>query len=589
MFECYRFACAVPPCRTADLAYNTSEILKLYLQAAENGASVVLFPALAVTGDNCGDLFDLPSFVSAAEEEVEKLASATSGKPTVMVVGTVWRDAGKCVEAAAVISDGRIIEVVTGSDVVFTNGKAGFGVSVNRALFAPADFVSPLAQVMLYPYSATDTFHTLAGRRTDYAALSRTLNCHCIACGSGATGSTASGVGAGQVLFAFDGKVTVENKPFSREPQIVYCDIDTSEVDCLANRNMTEYDGEFDVVEIGLETVNDLKHYPLTQYPFIPQDDAECASYTQSIIDIAAAALANRMQCSRSGKMVLGVSGGLDSTMALLTCVKCCELLDISTSSIVAVSMPGFGTSDRTKDNSLALAELCGAELRLIPITKAVTQHFADIGHDINDTDVVYENSQARERTQILMDIANGCGGLVIGTGDLSETALGWCTYNGDQMSMYAVNAGIPKTLMRRVISEYAKKCSGELAAVLLDVCATPVSPELVPGKQHTEKIIGSYDLHDFYIWHFVKYGSSPEKLLALACKAFEGVYSKEFCLEVLEVFIRRFFTSQFKRAAVPDSPDVTGVTLAPGAWNMPSDVSPSFWLAEVGKLKNKN
>jgi NAD+ synthase (glutamine-hydrolysing) len=257
-----------------------------------------------------------------------------------MVVGTIWQDAGKCVEAAAVISDGKILEVVTGSDVVFTNGKAGFGVSVNRAPFAPAEPVSPLAQVMLYPYAATDTFHTVSERRTDYAALSRTLNCHCIACGSGATGSTASGVGAGQVIFAFDGKVTVENEPFLRKSQIVYCDIDTDEVNYLANRNMTEYDGEFEVVEIDFDAASDLKYYPLSQYPFIPQDDAECKKYTSSIIEISAAALANRMQCSRSGKMVLGVSGGLDSTMALLTCVKCCELLDIPTSSIVAVSMP---------------------------------------------------------------------------------------------------------------------------------------------------------------------------------------------------------------------------------------------------------
>ena len=587
MFECYRFACAVPSCRTADLAYNTSEISKLYNEAAESGASVVLFPALAVTGDACGDLFDIPSFAASVEEEVEKLAASTAGKSTIMVVGTIWRDAGKCVEAAAVIADGEILEVVTGSNVVFTNGTAGFGVSVGREPFAPAEPVSPFAQVMLFPYAANDTFHTVAERKIDYAALSRTLNCYCIACGSGATGSTASGVGAGQVLFAFDGKVTVENKPFSRESQIVYCDIDTSDVDYLANRNMTDYDGEFEVVETDIVPAPDLRFYPVTSHPFIPQDSAECAGYTASIIEISASALANRMQCSRSGKMVLGVSGGLDSTMALITCVRCCELLNIPASSIVAVSMPGFGTSDRTKDNSLALAELCGAELRFIPISEAVKQHFADIGHDPANTDVVYENSQARERTQILMDIANGCGGLVIGTGDLSEIALGWCTYNGDQMSMYAVNAGIPKTLMRRIITDYAAKCPKALADVLLDVCATPVSPELVPGKQHTEKIIGSYDLHDFYLWHFVKYGSSPEKLLALAAKAFEQVYTREFCLEVLEVFIRRFFTSQFKRTASPDFPDVTGVNLSTGFWNMPSDVSPAFWMAQVEKLKN--
>lgn len=588
MFECYRFACAVPLCRTADLAYNTSEILKLYNEAADNGASVVLFPALAVTGDGCGDLFDLPSFLAGVEESVEKLASSTAGKSAVMVVGTVWRDAGKSVEAAAVISDGEILEVVTGDDVVFTNGSAGFGVSVGREPFAPASAVSPLAQVMLYPYAGNDTFHTVAERRTDAAALSRTLNCHCIFCGSGPTGSTASGAGAGQVLFAFDGKVTVENKPFVRKSQVVYCDIDTERVDYLANRNMTEYDGEFELSEIDLVPAPDLRYYPVSSHPFIPQSDAECTAYTKSIIEISACALANRMTCSHSKKMVLGVSGGLDSTMALLTCLRCCELLDIPASSIVAVSMPGFGTSDRTRDNSLALAELCGAEVRCIPITAAVSRHFADIGHDPANTDVVYENSQARERTQILMDIANGCGGLVIGTGDLSEIALGWCTYNGDQMSMYAVNAGIPKTLMRRIITDYARECPEKLAGVLLDVCATPVSPELVPGKQHTEKIIGSYDLHDFYIWHFVKYGDSPEKLFALACKAFDGVYTPDFCLEVLEVFFRRFFTSQFKRTAVPDSPDVTGVTLAPGVWNMPSDVSPAFWMAQVEELKNR-
>ncbi len=588
MFECYRFACAVPLCRTADPEYNCARILELYNEAADNGASVVLFPALAVTGDGCGDLFDVPQFLSGVEQAVADLADATAGKSAIMVAGTVWRDAGKCVEAAAVIADGELIEVVTGDDVVFTNGKAGFGVSVNREPFSPASPVSPPAQVMLYPYAGTDTFHTTAERRIDAAALSRTLNCHCIFCGSGATGSTASGVGAGQVLFAFDGKVTTENKPFERKPQIVYCDIDTDDVDYLANRNMTEFDGEFECVDIELTASPDLKYYPVSAHPFIPQDETVCAEYARSIIEISAAALANRMELSHSKKMVLGVSGGLDSTMALITCIRCCELLGIPASSIVAVSMPGFGTSDRTRDNSLALAELSGAEVRCIPISAAVTQHFSDIGHDPANTDVVYENSQARERTQILMDIANGCGGLVIGTGDLSEIALGWCTYNGDQMSMYAVNAGIPKTLMRRIIAVHASGCPEKLAQVLLDVCDTPVSPELVPGKQHTEKIIGSYDLHDFYIWHFIKYGASAEKLFSLACKAFENVYTPEFCLEVLEVFFRRFFTSQFKRTAVPDSPDVTGVTLAPVAWNMPSDVSASFWLAEVEKLKNK-
>ena len=578
MSKYYRFACAVPQVVTADIAYNLAKISELYCQACENNAAAVLFPAQALCGYGCGELNNFPLLREQENDALNQLADMTKKYPSLLICGTSE-------DKTAVISDGKIF-FADSAATVFTDGKIKIAAAApyRRAFDAAENRAG--AHVMLFPYAQCDTFHTVNQRRTEFSFLSRSLNCCCIACGAGATNSTAAGVCAGQALAAFDGKVTAENRQFEREGQLLYCDISPERISYMRRRNMEFFDCADDEISVNIPTVEELEYTSVSKYPFIPEDAAELEKYADSIINISASALANRMVSSRSKKMVIGVSGGLDSTMALITCIECCRQLGMPHDCAVAVSMPGFGTSDRTKDNSLAIAKEFGTELRYIPITDAVSGHFRDIGHDPANTDVVYENSQARERTQILMDIANQCSGIVIGTGDLSEIALGWCTYNGDQMSMYAVNASIPKTLMRSVIRRYAALCSGTLAEKLIDICETPVSPELVPGKQFTEEIIGSYDLHDFFLWHFISYGDAPETIFSLACKAFANEYSKEQILGALEVFFRRFFVSQFKRSAMPDAPDVTGLEL--GSFSMPSDASGVVWNKAVADLKKQ-
>ena len=574
----YRFACAVPLVRTADISYNTQNIADLYRKAAENKAAAVLFPGAAIGGYGCGQLCDFSLFAEQENSALEELAKLTENYPSLLVLGT---SKGK----NAVLTDGQIF-FADSTKTVFTDGNIKIAAAYPERWRFDLVRNPSNADVILFPYAECDTYHSVKERRTEYAFLSKMLHCCCIACGAGATNSTAEGVCAGQALAAFDGKVTTENRQFEREPQLLYYDVAPSRIQYMRTRSMVFGADDFDGIPVELQTVDDLKYFSVSKYPFIPENASELSEYADNIIKTSACALANRMVTSYSKKMVLGVSGGLDSTMALITCIECCRQLGLPSDTIVAVSMPGFGTSDRTKDNSLAIAREAGAELRYIPITDAVNQHFKDIGHDPADTNVVYENSQARERTQILMDIANQCGGIVIGTGDLSEIALGWCTYNGDQMSMYAVNASIPKTLMRSVIRHYAASCAQVMAEKLIDICDTPVSPELVPGKQFTEEIIGSYDLHDFFIYNFIKYGDSPETLYMLACKAFAVDYTAEAILNALEVFFRRFFVSQFKRAAMPDAPDVTGIAL--GKFAMPSDAAGAVWNKAVSDLKNK-
>ena len=576
MNKYYRFACAVPQVRTADISYNLAKISELYCTAAGNGAAAVLFPAYAIGGYGCGELGNFPLFAAKEKEALEQLAGLTEKYPSLLICGI---DDGR----TAVLCGGEIF-FADSTSTVFTDGTIKIAAASSIRRMFDGERNNAGAHVILFPYAQNDTCYSVNERKTEFSFLSRMLNCCCIGCGAGATNSTASGVCAGQALTAFDGKVTAENRHFEMGSQLLYCDVSPERVEYIRHKNMEIFDCESTVIKAAMQTVENPEYMPVEKFPFIPQNESELHQYCDTVIKSAASALANRMITSFSKKMVLGVSGGLDSTMALIICVECCKLLGVPSDSVVAVSMPGFGTSDRTKDNSLAIAKEFGTCLKYIPITDAVNCHFKDIGHDPADTDVVYENSQARERTQILMDIANQCGGIVIGTGDLSEIALGWCTYNGDQMSMYAVNASIPKTLMRSIIQYYAAKCPDALAEKLIDICNTPVSPELVPGKQFTEEIIGSYDLHDFFLYNFLKYGDSPSVIFQLAVKAFEDTYSKERIFAALEVFFRRFFVSQFKRSAMPDAPDVTGLGL--GSFAMPSDAAGTVWNQEIDKLR---
>ena len=404
--------------------------------------------------------------------------------------------------------------------------------------------------------------------------------------------STTDMVFSGHLMIAENGSMIAENRQFNRESEIVYADVDVERLNMqrlsegsfqdFDSRNVYARAARFD----GLRGIDTLKYRFVSPTPFVPGNIETRDKSSTEIFNIQCAGLAKRLEASHSARAVIGLSGGLDSTLALLVVAETFKLLKRPAKDILALTMPGFGTTKRTKNNAVTLAELLGVELRTVDIQKACLQHFDDIGHDPKKLDVTYENVQARERTQILMDIANSEGGIVIGTGDLSEIALGWSTYNADHMSMYAVNCDIPKTLVRHIVDWYADNSGNELKAVLKDILDTPVSPELLPADasgqiaQKTESILGAYEIHDFYLYHFAKYGAKPEKLLFLAKYAFAGKFSNDELKKALAVFVRRFFTQQFKRSCIPDGPKVGTISLSPRAdWRMPSDSSFSDWL----------
>ena len=406
--------------------------------------------------------------------------------------------------------------------------------------------------------------------------------------------STTDMVFSGHLMIAENGSMIAENKQFNRESEIVYADVDVERLNMqrlsegsfqdFDSRNVYARAARFD----GLRGIDTLKYRFVSPTPFVPGNIETRDKSSTEIFNIQCAGLAKRLEASHSARAVIGLSGGLDSTLALLVVAETFKLLKRPAKDILALTMPGFGTTKRTKNNAVTLAELLGVELRTVDIQKACLQHFEDIGHDPKKLDVTYENVQARERTQILMDIANSEGGIVIGTGDLSEIALGWSTYNADHMSMYAVNCDIPKTLVRHIVDWYADNSGNELKAVLKDILDTPVSPELLPADasgqiaQKTESILGAYEIHDFYLYHFAKYGAKPEKLLFLAKYAFAGKFSDDELKKALAVFVRRFFTQQFKRNCVPDGPKVGTVGLSPrGDWQMPSDAQFRAWIGE--------
>ena len=404
--------------------------------------------------------------------------------------------------------------------------------------------------------------------------------------------STTDMVFSGHLMIAENGSMIAENKQFNRESEIIYADVDVERLNMqrLSEGSFQDFDSRsfyaraasFD----GLRSIDSLKYRFVCPTPFVPGNIETRDKSSTEIFSIQCAGLAKRLEASHSARAVIGLSGGLDSTLALLVVAETFKLLKRPATEILALTMPGFGTTKRTKNNAVTLAELLGVELRTVDIQKACLQHFADIGHDPKTLNVTYENVQARERTQILMDIANSEGGIVIGTGDLSEIALGWSTYNADHMSMYAVNCDIPKTLVRHIVDWYADNSGAELKAVLKDILDTPVSPELLPADangqiaQKTESILGAYEIHDFFLYHFAKYGATPQKLLFLAKYAFAGKFSDEELKKALTVFVRRFFTQQFKRSCIPDGPKVGTISLSPRAdWRMPSDSSFSDWM----------
>lgn len=652
MFGFYRFACVSPVLKVADTDYNTEEIIRSAKIAASNGAAFVVFPELCITGYTCSDLFHQELLLQNSTQALLKIAEALKDSDAVIAVGLPLRIFGRLYNCAAFVQRGRVVAVTpkihlpnqrefyekrhfsSGCDLLrgacgasagsaasivkcaiegagevpITNyiavkggascnsgSEVRIGVELCEDLWTPAPPSGELALAganVIVNLSASDA---LVGKRDYRRNLVMNQSARCMAAyvyaSAGVHESTTDMVFSGHLMIAENGSMLAESKPFSRETEIVYADVDVERLNMqrLSEGSFQDFDSRATIARAatleGLHACDALQYRFVSPTPFVPgSTETRDASCTE-IFNIQCAGLAKRLEATRSKRAVIGLSGGLDSTLALLVVAETFKLLNRPAKEILALTMPGFGTTKRTKNNAVELAKLLGVELRTVDIQKACLQHFADIGHDPQKLDVTYENVQARERTQILMDIANSEGGIVIGTGDLSEIALGWSTYNADHMSMYAVNCDIPKTLVRHIVSWYADRSGAELSIILKDILDTPVSPELLPADssgqiaQKTESILGAYELHDFFLYHFAKYGASPEKLRYLAKYAFANRHSDEEIDKALAVFIRHFFTQQFKRSCIPDGPKVGTISLSPRAdWRMPSDANYSDW-----------
>ncbi|MCI6410050.1 MAG: NAD(+) synthase [Lachnospiraceae bacterium] len=637
-----KVCCATPKIKVADVDHNVNEIIKLMYDASENGAKVIVFPELCITGYTCQDLFLQGKLLDKALEGLDRIIDATNGIDALVFVGTPLEVDGKLYNTAAAIFAGHILafipkknlpnyaeyyearhfypgfsdpvcigykgqDVVIGQNVIFTT-PAVKGLQIACEICEDlwvADTPSTRhamngANLIVNLSAGNEIIGKAEYRRMLVKATSARLVCGYVYCDAGDGESTQDLVFPGHNLIAENGTLLSESKCF--KANTIYADIDVERLrterrrittfnvndpsQVIDNNNYAKI--TFDIEQ--KETRLDRQFY---RFPFVPADDKERNERCEHILSIQSEGLKKRLLHTGAKKAVIGLSGGLDSTLALLVMAKAFDLCGLDRSGIIAVTMPCFGTTDRTYNNALTLAKTLNTTLREINIEKAVRVHFEDIGHDENDLSVTYENCQARERTQVLMDIANKEGGLVIGTGDMSELALGWATYNGDHMSMYGVNVGVPKTLVRHLVKYYADTCKNNaLSEALLDVLNTPVSPELLPPKdgdisQKTEDLVGPYELHDFFLYYMLRCGFAPSKVYRVAKQAFEGVYDEETILKWLKTFYRRFFTQQFKRSCLPDGPKVGAVALSPrGDLRMPSDAVSKLWLDELEALK---
>ncbi len=641
MYGFVRCASAVPKLRVADCKYNTGEIIKLISAAAQKDVELLVFPELCITGYTCSDLFFQSSLLTAAEESLSAIAEASRGKNIVAVVGLPINIGNSLYNCSVAIYDGDILGAVPKTYIPnygeyyekrwFKSGKGlkggialcgqsvpigtnllfaaegienfTFGIEICEDLWAAIPPSSRLALSGAAIIANTSASNELATKNEYRTSLVANQSARCI-CGyvyssAGIGESTQDMVFSGHSLICENGSLLIEGDRFSLDSSLIMADIDTELLVNDRRKNTSFSEGSsFDpeIISFGMYERNkdDLERFIRPQ-PFVPNDDRELNSRCSDIFNIQAAGLVKRISHTKAKSLVIGISGGLDSTLALLVAVKACDYLDMGRKSVIGVTMPGFGTTDRTYNNAISLMGALGVTIREIPIAKATTQHFSDIGHDPDVHDVTYENSQARERTQILMDLANKENGLVVGTGDLSELALGWATYNGDHMSMYGVNSGVPKTLVRMLIKWTVRFGSLDsiTTKILKDILDTPVSPELLPPdendniNQKTEDIVGPYELHDFFLYYVVRCGFTPAKIYFLAKNAFSGVYDETTILKWLKNFYRRFFAQQFKRSCLPDGPKVGTISLSPrGDWRMPSDASARLWLEELEKLK---
>ena len=634
MLDFIRIACIVPEVRVGDPAYNTKDICAWLDRAEEKGSDLVLFPELAVTGYTCGDLFLQDVLLRSAEKGLQEIAAHTKNHPALtVVVGVPLRFGGLLYNCAAVISGGVIRgivpktylagemgesrwfatasklhvssvfcagqEVPLGIDLLFSLADGTiFGVEICEDLWRPvspsARLVASGAEVILN-LSASNELVGKRGRRQELVCSQSAANCCTyVLVSAGYTESTQDTVFSGHSLVAEKGKLLKENEHLLDAGYMLVCDSDLGKLRFLRQKN--GYAGvaaqPCRVVRCGDAPRSDGGLYPVTRLPFVPDTKEQRQARCSEVFEIQVRGLAQRLRTVGS-RAVIGVSGGLDSTLALLVAVEAMERIGKTAADVHGITMPCFGTTDRTYQNALTLMEKLGVTVKEIPIRDAVKVHFGDIGQDPENFDATYENAQARERTQVLMDYAGIHRGIVVGTGDLSELALGWCTYNGDHMSMYGVNASVPKTLIRFVIetlAEYPRFAPAK--DVLMDILDTPISPELLPpdaqGKiaQQTEDLVGPYALHDFFLYYVVRYGFAPGKVYTLACRAFAGVFDGATIKKWLITFYRRFFAQQFKRSCMPDGPKVGAVSFSPRTdWRMPSDGCGALWITEAENL----
>lgn len=637
-----KIAAATPDLHVADCAYNTSEIVKLAKEAAAKGARLITFPELCLTGYTCGDLFLQETLLEGALDALSTVCRETAELAAVIVVGLPLRVRGKLYNVAAVINAGEVLAFVPKThipnysefyeqrhfvsadtlsggmesvDIKNADGETvcvplvtdtifqcdeqplfTFGVEICEDLWVPNPPSTALAQMgahIIVNLSASDEIIGKAGYRRDLVRQqSGRLLCAYLYADAGFGESTQDLVFAGHDLIAENGALLAESKMFTQG--IIYADIDLQRLAHERQRMNTFESIEGGVFSFSLEPVeNDLADRTFPRTPFVPANKALRDERCEEILTLQATGLATRLRHTHAKTAVVGLSGGLDSTLALIVLVHAFDMLELDRKGILAVTMPCFGTTARTKGNAEKLAEAYGVTLETVDIKAAVDQHFMDIGQSKDDLSVTFENGQARMRTLVLMNLANKNGGMVVGTGDLSELALGWATYNGDHMSMYGVNASIPKTLVRHIVQYYGDTCTSDtLRDVLYDILDTPVSPELLPTDesgtemtQKTEDLVGPYELHDFFLYYGIRWGFEPSKVKRLAKYAFEGDYPDEVIDKWLKTFYRRFFSQQFKRSCLPDGAKIGSVTLSPrGDWRMPSDAVAKLWLEDIDK-----
>ncbi|MDE7421944.1 MAG: NAD(+) synthase [Muribaculaceae bacterium] len=648
-----RVAAAYPKVELADPGVNSVRISDMIMSLSKKGVRLIVFPELCLTGYSCGDLFNQPTLLNAAMRQLGFLQQVTKESHVTAVVGLPVRYRGRLYNCAAVIQYGEILGIVPkcylpnydefyekrwfssglkldipagkeynvidfdghlipfGINLLFRIENAKFGVEICEDMWVPnppSTTMSVAGADIIANLSATNE---VINKHAFLISLikERSSRCKCgyVYASAGAGESSTDLVFSGNAIIAEDGQILRKSERFKRVEGYCIADIDVEKLRNTRQRQSSFGQNDIVLPTFGLEEFTATQAEPanlmreINPYPFLSSEKVKFEEQCEEIITIQAWGLEQRLLATHCKSLVIGISGGLDSTLALLVAIRAFDDLGLDRKGIIGVTMPGFGTSDRTHNNAIDLMERMGITHIEINISEAVKQHFKDIDHDINLHDATYENSQARERTQILMDLANKYGGMVLGTGDLSELALGWCTYNGDHMSMYSVNASVPKTLIRPLVRRVAQGYDDETRRILEDIVSTPISPELVPTDnegniaQKTEDLVGPYDLHDFFIYHFVKEGFSPAKIFVLACKAFaEGPYSdgrptfsRETIKKWLIVFLRRFFNQQFKRSCMPDGPKVGPVSFSPrGDWRMPSDAVSRLWISEAESIQ---